>query len=75
VIELLDIYKRYVPAKSDRNPFLIILYCDGLSCERVDGAQKASARLFQLISKKQKIKFMLCKNLFISNSAGTYIIV
>jgi hypothetical protein len=35
VIELLDIYKRYVPAKSDGNPFLIILYCDGLSCERV----------------------------------------
>jgi hypothetical protein len=41
VIELLDIYKKYVPAKSDGNPFPIILYCDGLSCERVDGAQKA----------------------------------
>ena len=27
--------------ESDGNPFLIILYCDGLSCERVDGAQKA----------------------------------
>ncbi|CAC5412942.1 unnamed protein product [Mytilus coruscus] len=41
VIELLDIYKNYVPQKRDGSPLPMLLYCDGLSCERVDGAQKA----------------------------------
>lgn len=41
VIELLDIYKNYVPQKRNGSPLPMLLYCDGLSCERVDGAQKA----------------------------------
>ena len=41
MIDILENYKQYVPSDGKGDPVPIVLYCDGLSCERVDGAQKA----------------------------------
>ena len=41
MIDIMDHYKKYVPVDSDNNPMKFILYCDGLSCERMEGAQRA----------------------------------
>ena len=41
MIEILENYNQYVPLDYDGNPVTLILYCDGLSCERVEGAQRA----------------------------------
>ena len=41
MIEILENYNQYVPLDYDGNPMTLILYCDGLSCERVEGAQRA----------------------------------
>ena len=41
MIEILDNYKQYVPVDNDGNPHKFILFCDGLSCERIESAQRA----------------------------------
>ncbi|KAK3611122.1 hypothetical protein CHS0354_007381 [Potamilus streckersoni] len=41
MIEILESYKEYVPENEDGDPLPLLLYCDGLSCERVEGAQRA----------------------------------
>ena len=32
-------YHKYVPSLPDGSPVVVPLFCDGLSCERADGAQ------------------------------------
>jgi hypothetical protein len=41
MIEILESYQKYVPKTDDDLPFPLVLFCDGLSCERVKGAQRA----------------------------------
>lgn len=41
MIEILEDYTKYVPRTRDEVPFSLVLFCDGLSCERVEGAQRA----------------------------------
>lgn len=41
MIEILEDYTKYVPTDSNGMPTSLVLYCDGLSCERIDGAQRA----------------------------------
>ena len=41
MVEIMDIYQRYVPQKPDGSPFILPLYADGLSCERGNDAQSA----------------------------------
>lgn len=42
MIEILENYTKYVPRTRNRVPFPLVLFCDDLSCERVEGAQIAS---------------------------------
>ena len=41
MIQIMDSYKDYVPHDVDGDPVPLVLYCDGLSCERVECAQRA----------------------------------
>lgn len=41
MIHILDNYGEYAPQDKDGKPLPFVLYCDGLSCERADGAQRA----------------------------------
>ena len=41
MIEILENYEQYVPRSENDVPVPLVLFCDGLSCERVEGAQRA----------------------------------
>ncbi|KAL3854926.1 hypothetical protein ACJMK2_014161 [Sinanodonta woodiana] len=41
MIEILESYKEYIPKNDDGDPLSLLVYCDGFSCERVEGAQRA----------------------------------
>ncbi|KAJ8310228.1 hypothetical protein KUTeg_012093 [Tegillarca granosa] len=41
MIDILESFKEYVPRDRNGKPLPLLLYCDGLSCERVEGAQRA----------------------------------
>lgn len=40
MIGILEDYTKYVPRTRDEVPFPLVLFCDGLNCERVEGAQR-----------------------------------
>lgn len=40
MIEILEDYQKYVPENPSGQPIPLLLHCDGLSCERVEGAQR-----------------------------------
>ena len=41
MIDIMEAYSKYVPIDSHGQPEQLILFCDGLSCERMEGAQRA----------------------------------
>jgi hypothetical protein len=41
MVEILESYHQYLPSKPNGDPVILPLYCDGLSCERTEGAQEA----------------------------------
>ena len=41
MIEIMEDYRNYVPQEANGEPLPIVLFCDGLSCERAAGAQRA----------------------------------
>jgi hypothetical protein len=41
MIDIMEVYHKYVPMKPDWNPFILSLHADGLSCKRGDNAQSA----------------------------------
>lgn len=41
MIDIMEEYYKYLPTSETGKPVKLPLYCDGLSCERADGAQKA----------------------------------